>query len=211
MYRLFLILCFLSILGCLSNEPKTLIKEIPSVIDYDDFEVIEEKFQCEVDVPPQFLGGLTPKLPLAEIHSSRYTRSCLQIPGGLRRSCFNLVAKINDTLTLIDTQAKFRKVFAPIDNEEEAISYVAYLTQTSPKYDIPKKSRYRVYSSHFPSTFARRVSGGFEVLLHDKIVYGCGPKPNFYKIYRVTDAGEITLLQVVKMFEDPELDGQCVD
>lgn len=125
--------------------------------------------------------------------------------------CYNLIAQIKDTLTLIDTEKKFRKVFAPIDNEQVAISYVAYLTRTSPKYDIPKKLRYRVYSAHFPSTYAKRISGSFEVLLHDKKVFGCGHHPNYYKLFRVTEAGEITLLQTVKMFEDPEEDALCVD
>ena len=65
-------------------------------------------------------------------------------------------------------QKKINQIFAPIDNEQEAISYVPYLTRTSPKYHISKKPRYRVYSSRFPPTSAKRITGGFQELLHDK-------------------------------------------
>lgn len=197
--------------SCRSNEPKTLITEKPIVVDSANFKTIEEKFHYKVDPPSPFLGGLTPKLPLAEVYSFDFKDNCLWQSQGMMVVCYNLIAQIKDTLTLIDTEKKFRRLFAPIDNEQEAISYVAYLTRTSPRYDIRKKFRYRVYSSHFPSTYSKRINGGFEVLLHDKKVFGCGPHPNYYKVFKVTEAGQITLLQTVKMFEDPEEDALCVD
>ena len=50
------------------------------------------------------------------------------------------------------------------------------------------------------------------MLLHDKKkVFGCGPHPNYYKVFKVTEAGQIRLLQTVKLFEDPEEDALCVD
>lgn len=211
MLRLVSIFLFISLSSCHSNEPKTLITEKSLVVDSANFKIIEKKFQYKVDAPSPFLGGLTPRLPLAEVYSFDFKDSCMHYSEGMMLVCYNLIAQIKDTFTLIDNEEKFRKIFAPIDNEQEAISYVAYLTRTSPKYDIPKKFRYRVYSSHFPSTYAKRISGGFEVLLHDKKIFGCGPHPNYYKVFKVTEAGQITLLQTVKMFEDPEEDALCVD
>ncbi|GAO45366.1 hypothetical protein FPE01S_05_00630 [Flavihumibacter petaseus NBRC 106054] len=68
-----------------------------------------------------------------------------------------------------------------------------------------------MYSSSFPSTYLKRIDGGFEVLLHDKKVFGCGSNPNYYKRFTVTETGKITLLETVLMFEAPEEDGMCVD
>jgi hypothetical protein len=208
----FALLALLLFASCQSIEQKTLITERPLLIDSPDFKTIEQKFHYEkADTPSLFLGSLKPKLPLAEAYSFEFKEKCLWTSQGMLAVCYSLVAKQSDTLVLIDTEEKFRKTFAPIDNEQEAIGYVAYLTRTYPKYDISKKLRYRVYSSQFPSTYAKKVNGGFEVLLHDKKVFGCGPHPYFYKLFKVTDSGEITLLKTVKMFEDPEEDALCVD
>jgi len=172
---------------------------------------IEQKFHYKVDELRPFLGGLTPRFPMAEVYSLDFNNNCMWQSEGMLLVCNNLVVQIKDTLTLIDTEKKFRDIFTPIDNEQEAVSYVAYLTRTYPKYDIDKQFRYRVYTSNFPSTYAKRINGGFEVLLHDKKVFGCGPHPNFYKIFNVTKDGQIKLFQTVKMFEDPKEDALCVD
>jgi len=198
--------------NCKSSDSKTLITEIPLIIDSSDFVAINHKFQYEkIEYPSYYLGGLTPRLPLAEVYMFGIKDKCMWKGKGMIAVCYSLVAKLNDTLMLIDSEDRFKEIFAPINSEQEAISYVAYITRAYPKYDIPKKFRYRVYSSKFPSTYSKRVDGGFEVLLHDKKVFGCGPHPNFYKLFYVTDAGEISLLQTVKMFEDPNEDGMCVD
>lgn len=211
MLRFLSILCFISLSGCRSNDPKTIIREKPLAIDSSKYQTIEESFDYKADAPSPLLGGLTPRLPLAEVYSLDFKVNCIWKSEGMMLTCNNLIAQINDTLTLIDTEEKFKNIFVPIDNEQEAISYVAYLTRTYPKYDLAKKFRYRVYSSNFPSTYAKRINAGYEVLLHDKKVFGCGPHPNYYKLFKVTDSGQITLLQTVKMFEDPEEDALCVD
>ena len=198
-------------LSCHSNEPKTLITEKPLIIDRTVFKTIEHKFNCNVDRPSPNLGGLTPKLPIVEISSFDFNRKCIWQSKGMMPICNNLVVQIKDTLTLIDTEEKFKKLFTPVDNEQEAISFISYLTRTYPKYDISKKLRYRVYSDNFPSTYVKAINDGYEVILHDKKVFGCGPHPYFYKIYQVTKAGHITLIKTVKMFEDPEEDAHCVD
>jgi hypothetical protein len=206
------ILCFILLLSCNSSDPKTYITDKPLMIDSSNFSTIAQKFHYEnIDTPSNFLGGLTPRLAIAEVYKLGFTDNCIWTSQGMLPACYSLVAKTNDSLILIDTEERFKQVFLPIDNEQEAISYVAYLTRAYPEYDIPKELRYRVFSSYFPSTYSKRVSGGFEVLLHDKKVFGCGPHPNFYKRFKVTDGGEIRLLQTVKMFEDPEEDGMCVD
>jgi hypothetical protein len=199
-------------ISCNSTEPKTLVTEKPLVIDSSDFNTIEQNFRYEnIEAPSISLGGLTPRLPLAQVYSSDFKDKCLWQSEGMMLMCYSLVAKFRDTLILIDTEKRFKETFAPIDSKEEAISYVAYLTRTYPKYDIENKSRYRSFISHFPSTYVKSATDGFEVLLHDKKVFGCGPHPNFYKLYKVTKAGQITLLRTVKMFEDPEEDALCVD
>ena len=182
------------------------------MIDSSDFAIIKHKFHyTNIDNPSSTLGGLQPKLPLAEVSNNELGEKCLWTSEGMIMTCNNLVAKINDTLLLIDSEDKFKKIFTPIEDEQEAISYVSYLTRAYPQYDIPKKFRYRIYSPTFPSTYSKRIGEGFEVLLHDKKIFGCGPHPNFYKVFRVTFSGEITLVKTVKMFEDPKEDALCVD
>jgi hypothetical protein len=213
--RLYVIfsICFLLLFGsCTSTEPKTFIAEKPLEIDSSEFRVIKREFGYEYkETSTVWLGGLMPKLPFVEVHSLDLKRKCMWRSKGMIMTCNSMVVKSHGTLVLIDTEEKFREIFAPIDSEQEAVSYVAYLTRTYPKYDIEKKLRYRTFISHFPSTYAKQVEDGYEVLLHDKKVFGCGPHPNFYSLFKVSKAGYINLLKTVKMFEDPKEDALCVD
>lgn len=203
---------WLLLFSCQHPQKGTYVTERLPMIDSSDFISIKKKFQYEhVDTLRTYLGGLRPKVPIAEVYSSYIKESSIWRSEGMFLVWYSLVMKVKDSLVLIDSERKFKEVFAPIESEQEAISYVAYLTRTYPRYDIDKKRRYRVYSTHFPSTYAKRVEGGFEVLLHDNKKYGCGPHPYFYKIFKVTDSGDIKLIENVKMYEDPEDDALCVD
>jgi hypothetical protein len=208
----FAIIFLIHSVSCTSTEPQTLITDKPLVIDSSEFNAIRKAFGYEkIEFPVSWMGGLMPKLPSVEVKSLGLKKNCLFHSGGMVLFCYGLVVKSGDTLILIDTEEKFREVFAPIESEQEAVSYVAYLTRAYPKYDIEKKFRYRTFVSNFPSTYARRVDDGYEVLLHDKKVFGCGPHPYYYKLFNVTKAGKITLLKTVRMFEDPKEDALCVD
>jgi hypothetical protein len=211
-YRIILILCLFQFVSCSSADLKTVITEKPLAIDTSDFNLINEKFHYEnIKLPRKYLGGLVPRIPMVEVSSFDFKGNCIWQSKGMLLTCNNLIIKSNDSLILVDTEEKFKKIYAPIDNEQEAISYVSYLTGTYPEYDIPKKSRYRIFSDDFPSTYSKKIIGGFEVILHDKDVFGCGPHTNYYKIFTVTTEGHIKLLKTFKMFEDPEEDGLCVD
>ena len=211
-------LFYLLLLSCESNhpspppQPATYVTEKAPMIDSSHFAIIEKQFGYDrIDTLPSYLGGLQPKLPMAEVHSFSPKEPSLRMSVGLMGIWYSVVAKMGDSLVLMDTEQKFKDVFAPIESEQEAISYVAYLTHTYPRYTIEKEARYRVYASYFPAAHAKKVNGGYEVLLHDKKVYGCGPHPYFYKVFHVTDGGEIKLLQTVRMYEDPKEDPICVE
>lgn len=224
MNRFLMLLPILLLIGCKSTgqitknsdttELRTYLTQEPLSIDApEDHEFIKKEFDYHrVLKPSSILGGLTPRVPMAEATYTGFKKeNYLWGPRGMAPIFSSLVVKSNDSLILIDSKEKFIDFFAPIESEEEALSYVAYLTRTFPRYDVNPEEGYRVYSEEFPSTYVKEIDGGYEVLLHDYQLFGCGPHPHFYIIFHVTTAGEIELIETVKMFEDPEQDDLCVD
>ena len=200
----------MQILGCQCIEVKTYITKKPLVIDSSDFSTIKKKFHYEsIDSPRIFLGGLTPRPQMAEVRSFKYKDSCMGLSEGMRVCYSSLIVKLNGRLVLINTEEKFKKIFTPIENEEKALSYVAYLTHTYPIYDFGDTTGYRVFASHLPLTYSKRVSGGFEVLLHQRNIFKSNT--NYFIIFRVTEKGRITVLNKVKLFEDPKEDSMVYD
>lgn len=207
-----IIVTSISLLSCHSSENKTFITNKPLAIDSSYFEFIRNKFKYEqFDRPDSILGGLNPRLPLLQVYSSDFKNNTIWYSEGMITLSYGLVVQDKGSLILIDTKDKFKEFFAPIENEQEALSYTAYLTRTYPEYDIHINPNYRIYSKSFPSTYAKRINGGFEVLLHDKEVFGCGPHSYVYKIFTVSNSGTINLIRSVKMFENPQEDGLCID
>lgn len=201
-----------SILGFSLRTSYTADIRKPLAIEESLYPSIKKKFGYEqVWKPAEKLGSLLPRLPMAEVASNEKKQRSIRYKYGYRETWTSMVVKIKGVLVLLDSEEKFRKTFAPIETKEEAMSYVSFLTNTEARYKITVPADYRVYSDSFPSAYSRKNKKGFEVLLHDRKFSGCGPHPFFYKRFQVSTSGVITMIEDVRMYENPEDDRLCVD
>jgi len=210
------ILCLIVLLQALGIHPdqdrRTYVTRKPLPLDESLHQRIRNEFGYgQAYNVPEHAGGLLPRLPMAMVNTHEEIPASLFRHDGYLRTWTSLAVQTGKGLVILDTREKFRKMFVPITDEQEAMSYVAFLTQTKPLYDIPRDPGFRNYTSRFPSAYAYRIRDGYIVLLHKKDYYGCGPHPYYYLTFRVTRKGQITEMETVKMYEDPQEDNLCVD
>jgi len=141
----------------------TFITEKPINIDSAKYKAIIDSFKVETVRPvPDYYGGLKPKFEMAEVstHQSKGTdclnRQNLNEINEMCEYCIDLVIKKNGKYILVKSDNDLKKLFAPIDNEEEAISYVSIITGTYPMYDFEQIKDMKYLVSHFNKTYASR-------------------------------------------------------
>ena len=202
----------LHIIGPPDDGKKTYVTRKPLPLDESLHQRIRNAFGYgQAYNVPEHAGGLLPRLPMAMVVTNEEVPNSLFRHNGFLKTWKSLAVQTKKGLVILDTREKFQKVFAPITDEQEAMSFVAFLTETQPRYDIERDPTYRNYTSRFPSAYAYRIRDGYIVLLHRKDFYGCGPHPYYYLRFHVTKKGQITELESVKMYEDPREDNLCVD
>ncbi len=149
------------------------------------------------------LAGFSPKAGLAE----KSIEGCgadyekyLRVEGGMASVCFwlekNNGEKINSLEKLVGN-------FAPVENEAEAVSFVA-VTESDLKID----------ASGIPQGHVLTITDGFLVQLIKKHTYGCGNHKSTGVIYKITEDGNIQ--QRLVAFEKGNISGGpktgiCVD
>lgn len=198
----------------------------PLMIDESKFPGLETQFGLSsISLPPESLGGLSP----APVLASAILRECksgmgLVPAGGLNPGCHVLLSEKAGSTTLIDTHAKFKQAFAPVETAEEALSFVTALTDAFPLYEFDKRAagrspqgsvnlmpEFRYYSTRFVPTTVTKEGSDFLVQAFKYQRFGCGPHPYSSVTYRVTPSGDVIEKSKAKLFEDPNFDGLCAD
>ena len=112
---------------------------------------------------------------------------------------------------LVINREALKSAFAPIESENEALSYAlaAYDLTTSYDFDPPKDFRY--YLEEIEDTYVNTTGAGYEVLLYGYQTCGCGPHAYYQQLILVTEAGDLRVLETNLAYADPEEDGLCVD
>lgn len=163
------------------DKPMTFIKQIPLEIKVAEYKTIIEVFKVgEVDKVPSYYGGLSPKFEMALVYTHQLgnddclNKQNLNQINEMGEYCMNLIIKRNGKYLLVKSDNDLKKIFAPIENEEEAISYVSIITGTHPKYDFGKeKIKYIV--EDFEMTNAIKRNDGFETVTFDYDLFCCPP------------------------------------
>jgi hypothetical protein len=132
------------------------------------------------------------------------TASCLSRKGSIIQTCRCLIIKIGDEYKLIDSKEKVIQYFIPIQNKQEAISYLSLVTESYPIYDFKFKK------SILNKTYVDSISEGYIVHLFEQPACGCG-HPYSEVTYKLDSAGDYTVLKKEEVFHDPKEDGICVD
>ena len=169
-------------LSRVNDNPVTFITEKPINIDSAKYNTIIDSFKVQtVGRVPDYYGGLNPKFEMAEVSKLKLeSNECLNgqnlnETNEMCEFCVDLVVKKNGKYILVKSDNNLKKLFAPIDNEEEAVSYVSIVTGTYPMCDFKQIKDMKYLVSHFDKTYASRQKEGFETVTFDYDIFCCPP------------------------------------
>jgi hypothetical protein len=178
----------------------------------------------EIQTPSNLLGGLSPSYPIAICaiyndpsgHSEELTTEIesgqfLFYTGGLFGNYVRYVVQQDGEFTLLKTEEDFRKLFAPIESPDEALSYVLAVRNLSAYYGLEYLSGYEYDVDTIEDTYVSQEAGGYLVHLFYDQVFGCGPHWTSEIDVRVSVEGDVEELSPKAIFRDPNLDELCVD
>lgn len=160
-----------------------------------------------VFTPDSLLGGLNPTYPLIECalddNNYLYTSGCL--------ANFNigLVAYIDGDYKLIDSESKLRNTYAPIESDEEALSYALAGTGLLAYYNLNISDEYEYYVDKLEDTFVTKDGEDFLVHLYDYRLCGCGQHETYSVDVRVTHTGYIEQIRKELVYRDTSQ--MCID
>jgi len=175
---------------------------------------LEEKYSLRTIVQPsEFLGGLSPKVPIVEctFEQENYSADEGIVHKGCLAFIFNkYIILENNSFRLINNGEEFKQFFAPVETPEEALSFAVALTNSYPSYNITIPEQWDVFVSKIEETYVQETPEGFHVHLFRHSFCGC-EHPDFAVDYLVTRTGEVSVISTQKIFNNPVLDGMCID
>ena len=182
-------------------------------------------FSCnEIQTPSNLIGALEPSYPIAictiqyipgegteELEAVIESGQFLYYTGGLFGSYIRYIIYQNGEFKLLKTEEDLRRVFAPIESPDEALSYVLAVRNLSAYYGIQYDPAYEYEVDTIEDTYITPDADGYLVhLFHDQ-VFGCGPHWISEIDVHVSFNGNIEERSSRQLFRDPQLDDLCVD
>ena len=196
---------------------------VPMDVFFDD--TLLSNFAChDIQAPSRFIGGLDPAYPIAicaiqlmpgetneelaaEIESGQF----FYYSGGLFGSYVRYIIYQNGEFVSLKAEEDFRKVFAPIESPEEALSYVLAVKNLSAAYGLQYDPAYAYEVDTIEDTYVTPDADGYLVhVFHDQ-AFGCGPHWTSEVDVHVSFAGTIEERSVRQIFRDPSVDDVCFD
>ncbi|MEP7135356.1 MAG: hypothetical protein ABI904_10530 [Chloroflexota bacterium] len=218
---------FIFLTAC-KGEPKFINHSPPSLtVSSDAFnegEIIVAMGCDEIQAPSSQIGGLNPSYPIAicaigynlgegseELRAEIDSQQFFYYTGGLVGNYVRYIIQQNGEFVLLRTEADFRKVVAPIESPDEALSYVLAVRNLSAYYGLHYDPAYEYEVDTVEDTYVTSEAGGYLVhLFHDR-VFGCGPHWTSEVDVRVTVEGNVEEAASKPIFRDPNMDELCVD
>jgi hypothetical protein len=224
-----LMIFLIVLIGChnrdikVNNYPVTHITNKPLVINESDTSEMPDSIQKLIRFrknkndydfnaykPGLEYGGFFPKYPMLLLISSGISLKTLKYGEGMMPMCYEIMIKNGNKYVIISDKNDLKNIFAPIDNVEEAISFVCALTHSEPlyKFDFSKKNKY--FKKQLFKTYVTQIGTDYVVHLFHFDYFGCPPHEMFEITYLVHKNGDIKELSKEKIFEDTE-NRMCVD
>lgn len=133
-----------------------------------------------------------------------YSQGCLS-PTYVRLAVFQ-----NGQLQLIKNLAELKKAFTPLDTPEKALSFSLAATGFQALYGL-KAENERYLTPQIEDTSVKQISGGFDVQLFSLGTCGCSPHTMVVWPVHISTDGDLTIDEPQPVWEDPTLDGLCID
>ena len=218
---------FIFLAAC-NRQPKFINHPAPNLtVSFDAFnddQTLTALGCDEIQAPSNLLGALDPSYPiaicailympgerseelLAEIDSGQF----LYYTGGLFGSYIRYIIHQNGEFVLLKTEEEFRRLFAPIESPDEALSYVLAIRNLSASYGSQYNPAYEYEVDTIEDTYVTSDSDGYLVhLFHDQ-AFGCGPHWISEVDVHVSVEGKVEEVASKPIFRDPNLDDLCID
>jgi len=216
---------FIFLTAC-KGEPKFINHPSPSLaVSSDAFhgnETVAALGCDEIQGPSNLLGGLDPSYPIAvcavhpgegseELRAEIESGQFFYYTGGLFGNYVRYVIQQNGEFVYLKTEDDFRKIFAPIESPDEALSYVLAVRNLSAYYGLQYTPGYEYEVDTIEDTHVTPEADGYLVnLFHDQ-VFGCGPHWTSEVDVRVSIEGNVEEIASMAIFRDPNMDEMCVD
>lgn len=182
-------------------------------------------FGCdEIQAPSNFIGGLHPSYPIAicviqyipgedteELAAEIENGQFFYYTGGLFGSYVRYLTYQNGEFVLLKTEEDFRKLFAPIESPDEALSYALAVKNLSAYYGLQYIPGYEYEVDTIEDTYVTPDAEGYLVHLFYYQTFGCGPHWTSEVDVHVSTEGNIEERSSRPGFRDPGLDELCVD
>ena len=173
---------------------------------------------CEqIRLPGDVLGGMQPAYPLRicvvqrpaseRLPENEYIYS----EGCLMADYIRYVILKDGELKLLKSVADLQQAYAPIETEDEALSYALAASGLGVRYGITAQSDLRYFVDKLEDTYVETVPQGYRIHLFDYKLCGCGPHPTYAVDVLVSSDGQVRELSREKIYEDPAEDGLCID
>ncbi len=179
-------------------------------------DLLKPNYQINNILPvPDILGGFTPKFPLALLQNisfygdpevpAVYTEGCMATFG------VRYLAVEQDQIVLVDSVEDLQRLAAPIESEDEALSYAVAATGLTPLYDLESHPEYIRYAKPLAESHVVFDGEKYLVTLFDTFLCGCGPHIVESVEVAIQPDGSLQLGEKVNAFSDPETEGLCID
>lgn len=177
---------------------------------------LEAKWSCTIVEASPELAALFPKLPLAECEfeanwGKPTNDGILYLGCGMLPVYRKYIVFRNESFKIINNQAEFKKLFAPVESADEALAFAIALTKSEVRSDVQVPEGFVAESKDLTPTYVREVEGGYKVRLFGYNCSGCGPHHYFAMEYLVTKDGDVREISRENLYRDPKEDHLCVD
>ena len=165
------------------------------------------------------LGGLTPGYPIAactlEIDETVWTADiptdCIYNDGGFITLCHRFVIYKEGKYQVVKTMNDFRKLFAPVDSPDEALSFALAFNDYFASYGQTKRDDYVYSVKELEDTFVETDAIGYLVHVFYTRTFGCGPFETNAVEIKVTYNGNVEEISRHPVYRDPSEDNMCAD
>jgi hypothetical protein len=160
----------------------------------------------DIEGPRFYLGGLQPPYAVMEcIHENEVLPNSeyYKQPAGLDTRYRSYAIYQEGTFRLIIKKSEFKKIFAPVESTEEAISYAMAMTSLQARFDLNSKDDIEYLVEVIEETHAEETPEGYLVYLFDwSHKMGCDIHPFYAVIILVTRDGDVREVERQEIFRN---------
>ncbi len=121
------------------------------------------------------------------------------------------LVEVDGEMRLIDSAEGLQQLYAPIESEDEALSYAVAVTGLAPLNDLELHPFYKRHTRPMIESHSAFDGTQYTVNLYDTYLCGCGPHIVSSITVTVQQDGSFKLSEPIGAFSDPKTDGLCID